>query len=304
MKTITKIIIVLALITGLIGFLVTDAYQFAPTRYSTRYVELSSSQIPSQLDDMNILYFSDLKYGTFMDEKRLDKLVEKINSLSPDVILFGGDLYDTDAKESDTSDAVLSKAFASLKAPYGKYAVYGDSDDRNDIMKASVSAIYAAANFEVLNNQSVSIHKQSTGSITLVGIDNAVNGKPDIQTAYSAVSRDSYVMTMCHTPDTASSVPADITSYFLAGHSLGGQAYYFFGALYQPKGAEQYFRGKQSVSDQFTLDITNGVGTTIKDVRFLSEAEVVMYKLKYIEGTSTAASQTPEPTAASSTESN
>ena len=52
MKTTTKILIVLALILGLCSYLAVDVYQFAPKRYSTRYVELSSADIPSQLNDM------------------------------------------------------------------------------------------------------------------------------------------------------------------------------------------------------------------------------------------------------------
>lgn len=288
MKTITKILIMVALILSAFVGMCADAYYFAPMRYSTRFVELSSSDIPEQLNDMNILYFSDLDYGTFMDENRLNKLVEKINGLSPDIILFGGDLYDTDATASEDANKILTTALTSLKANYGKYAVYGDSDDRNEDMINTVNTIYKASDIEVLNNKSVSLHKQSSQSITLVGLDNAVNGKPDIGGAYSTVSRDSYVITLCHTPDTALTVPADITNYFLAGHSHGGQIYYFFGALYQPVGAKEYFRGTHMISNSFTLDITNGVGTTKKDIRFLSNAEVVVYKLRNTSTDSTA----------------
>jgi predicted MPP superfamily phosphohydrolase len=299
MKTTTKILIVLALILGLCGYMTADVYIFAPKRISTRYEELSSADIPEQLNGMNILYFSDLDYGTFVNEERLNALVDKINALSPDVILFGGDLYDDAASFSDNDSSILSKAFSSLKASYGKYAVYGNSDDRSDEMKAAVNSIYAASDFEVLNNQSISLHKQSSGSITLVGLDSSVNGKPDIDAAYSTVSRDSYVITICHTPDTALSVPADITNYFLAGHSHGGQAYYFFGALYEPEGAKEYLRGTHTVSNSFTLDITNGVGTTKKDVRFLADAEVVMYQLKHTESASSSSASTPSSADAS-----
>lgn len=300
MKTITKILIVVALVLGVCVGMCADAYYFAPKRYSTRFVELSSSDIPEQLNDMNILYFSDLDYGTFMDESRLNKLVDKINALSPDVILFGGDLYDTDASASEEANAVLTTAFSSLKANYGKYAVYGDSDDRSEDMINTVNTIYKASDIEVLNNKSVSLHKQSSPSITLVGLDNAVNGKPDIDGAYSTVSRDSYVITLCHTPDTALTVPADITNYFLAGHSHGGQIYYFFGALYQPAGAKEYLRGTHTISNKFTLDITNGVGTTKEDIRFLSSAEVVMYKLKNTTAESTSAPAAKSETASQS----
>ncbi|MBO7703380.1 MAG: hypothetical protein J6S26_02955, partial [Solobacterium sp.] len=73
----------------------------------------------------------------------------------------------------------------------------------------------------------------------------------------------------------------DLTNYMLAGHSHGGQAWWGFGALYTPLKAELYFRGKNNVRGYFTLDITNGTGTTKEDVRFLANAEIVLYTLEH-----------------------
>ena len=42
-----------------------------------------------------------------------------------------------------------------------------------------------------------------------------------------------------------------------------------------------YFRGKYTVNGTFTLDISSGTGTTGRDVRFLSNAEVVLYRLEH-----------------------
>ena len=67
-----------------------------------------------------------------------------------------------------------------------------------------------------------------------------------------------------------------------------GQIFYGFGAYYMPEQAFNYLRGKHSVSGAFTLDITSGVGTTGQDVRFLANAEIVLYRMKQIE------SQTPQ----------
>ena len=117
-------------------------------------------------------------------------------------------------------------------------------------------------------------------SITLVGIEPQSSDHQDLAAAYSSVSRTAYTIALCHTPDTAALVSSELTDYFLAGHSHGGQAYWGFGALYMPEYAQEYFRGKHTVSG-FTLDITNGVGTTIQDVRFLANAEVVRYELKH-----------------------
>ena len=87
-------------------------------------------------------------------------------------------------------------------------------------------------------------------------------------------------MTLCHTPDTVNEVPKDLTDYFLAGHSLGGQANFIFTSFYEPAYATQYLRGKHLIDNTFTLDITNGTGTVNQDVRLFAPAEVVVYTLK------------------------
>ena len=283
MKHTTKILTAVVVCISIVLYFLYDAFFAAPRIVRLRTETLSSEKIPTSMDETSILYFSDLEYGTFMNDKRLNDLIDKINDNDPDIILFGGDIFDTGYDPDEKTTAKLTKAFDSLLAPLGKFAVYGDDDSSSEEMRHKVDTIYSGSDFEVLENKSVALRARSNGSITLVGLDNMVNGNPDINAAYSSVSHSNYVITMCHTPDTADQVPQDLTDLFLAGHSHGGQAYWLFGALYTPPGAESHLRGRSTVNEHVTLDITNGVGTTGKDVRFLSDAEIVMYKLHAVK---------------------
>ncbi len=262
------------------AFLLIDSFFVAPARFITRHVTIDNEQIPEQLDNMNILFFSDLKYGIYMNEERLNKLVDTINASGADVVLFGGDIYGDSVTVDDHSTSLITKAFSNIQAKYGKFAVYGDIDGASDVMKSTVNAIYDASDFEVIQNTSFQIHKNGSQFITVVGLDNGIDGTKDIDGAYSNVSKDSYVMTLCHTPDTVNEVPKDLTDYFLAGHSLGGQANFIFTSFYEPACATQYLRGKHLIDNTFTLDITNGTGTVNQDVRLFTPAEVVVYTLK------------------------
>ena len=262
------------------AFLLIDSFFVAPARFITRHVTIDNEQIPEQLDNMNILFFSDLKYGIYMNEERLNKLVDTINASGADVVLFGGDIYGDSVTVDDHSTSLITKAFSNIQAKYGKFAVYGDIDGASDVMKSTVNAIYDASDFEVIQNTSFQIHKNGSQFITVVGLDNGIDGTKDIDGAYSNVSKDSYVMTLCHTPDTVNEVPKDLTDYFLAGHSLGGQANFIFTSFYEPACATQYLRGKHLIDNTFTLDITNGAGTVNQDVRLFTPAEVVVYTLK------------------------
>ncbi len=280
MKKITKVLGIIVIILFLVIFLLVDSFFVAPARFVTRKETITDEKIPEQLNNMNILFFSDLKYGIFMDEDRLNKLVETINNSGADVVIFGGDIYGDDITVTEEDNSIISTAFSNIKAKYGKFAVYGDIDDSSEVMKNAVNQLYSASDFEVMQNTSYQIHKNGSQFITLVGLDNGVDGIKDISGAYANVSQNSYVFTVCHTPDTANEVPTDLTDYFLAGHSLGGQANFFFSSMYEPSYAVKYLRGIHTIDNAFTLDITNGTGTVKQDVRFLQPAEVVVYTLK------------------------
>ena len=300
MKISTKILIVLFLLAGVTTYLICDSYFLAPERLTTRKIELESEKISDSLDDMRIICFSDLDYGSFTDESRLNNLMQYINDLSPDVILFCGDIYDTGVIADEKKDEIIINAFSSLNAQYGKFAVLGDRDCTTQAQKEAVSDILYQSDFELISNSSIQIHRNSSSYITLVGLENEINGEQNIAQAYANVSRSAYVLAFCHTPDTAVQVPADLTDRFIAGHTHGGQAFWYFGSLITVDEGS-YLRGTHDISGMFTLDITNGTGTTVKDVRFLANAEVVLYILKSEEIVEETASPVSEDTEEGST---
>lgn len=282
MKIWKKILIVLGVLLLSAGIMAADAFYSAPSRFNIRYETLSSVYIPGQMDDVSILFFTDLDYGPYMDEARLKKLVETINGLAPDVVVFGGDLTDRSVNTiSASARKALTEKLSAINAPLGKFAVYGDNDCTSQQKTTATAEILYAADFEILTNASVKLRNTGSESVALVGLGNGINVYQDISAAYANVPRTAYAIAVCHTPDTAAVVPSDITKYFLAGHSLGGQVYWFFNSLYKPAMTDIYFRGKYTVNGTFTLDISSGTGTTGQDVRFLSNAEVVLYRLEH-----------------------
>jgi predicted MPP superfamily phosphohydrolase len=271
-----------------------DLYYQSAKRIRIRRETLSSEKIDTDLDGIRIVFFSDLDYGEFMDETRLELVKTKIEDADPDILIFGGDLFSDGVTPDQTMIDTLSTFLSDIDAPLGKFAVYGDIDHSSEEVLNAVNAVYAAANVEVLNNAVVTLHNRTSKSISLIGLDSGLNGTVDVSTPYSQVSRNTYVLTVCHTPDTAADVPEDLTDYFLAGHSHGGQLYYGLGAMYNPEMAQRYFRGKNTVNNSFVVDITNGVGTRKLDMRFGAPAEVVVYTLSSLqaEETSDAAVET------------
>lgn len=257
-----------------------DLFNFSSKRIRVRKEELVSKEIGKQLDDVKIAFFSDLRFGTFVDAKRLANIVDKLNQNDVDAVIFGGDIFDEGVTPTQEMIDEITSAYQKIEAPLGKFAVYGDTDHQSEACVNAVQTIYANSDFEILNNTSISLHNVASDSIALVGLDSALAGTPDTNAAFANVSHNAYVITVCHTPDEALDIPEDLCDYFLAGHSLGGQIYYGLGAYYTPEKAVHYFRDKHTISNTFTLDITNGVGTTGRDMRFWAPGEIVVYTLQ------------------------
>ncbi len=75
---------------------------------------------------VKIVAASDIHLGTIIGPRRTGKLVNTINALKPDIILFAGDVVDEDVKP--VIEQNLGKNLLQLKAPLGVYASTGNHE--------------------------------------------------------------------------------------------------------------------------------------------------------------------------------
>lgn len=76
--------------------------------------------------ELSLVMVSDIHMGTLIGPNRTRKMVEKINALKPDLILFAGDLVDEDLAPVIRHD--LGKSLKQLSAPLGVYAITGNHE--------------------------------------------------------------------------------------------------------------------------------------------------------------------------------
>ena len=85
-------------------FWLTMAYGYHIGRWKLDVTEheLVSDELPSSFDGFRIVHISDLHLATFNDRPdKLQRVVDRINSLQPDLICFTGDFVNM-GKEEDT----------------------------------------------------------------------------------------------------------------------------------------------------------------------------------------------------------
>ena len=274
---ITILLTVLAIST-----VIYDGFNRAPSRFKVNYQYLESSKVHPDLNGMQIAFISDLNYNNFMDKDRFDLALAKLEESNPDVVVFVGDLFDEENITSISDKVIedLTKQLDSITAKYGKFAVLGENDYFSEDVTALVSKILYNSNFEIIQNQLLKITKDTNNYFQLIGIDSVLSGRDAIQKAYENVNSENLVLTVVHTPDTIEELPLKTTDLVVAGHSHGGQIQIpLLGQVYNKKLSEKYYSGFYSVNNT-KLFVTNGLGTTIEDVRIFAPAEILIYTLK------------------------
>jgi uncharacterized protein len=118
--------------------------------------------------------------------------------------------------------------------------------------------------------------------LTLVGLDDPVEGVPDLETARRDVVPGSTEIWLVHAPGYLEQPPAGTSArpaLLLAGHTHGGQIRIPLLPAVKPTGAGRFLEGWYH--DTFApLYVSRGVGTTGIPARFLCPAELPIFTLR------------------------
>ena len=93
--------------------------------FRVKEITIRTENIPEAFDGYRIVHISDIHARSFSGrEKHLQRAMDKINGLAPDMIAFTGDLITMTPDELDSHSLALS----SLKAADGVFSVLGNHD--------------------------------------------------------------------------------------------------------------------------------------------------------------------------------
>jgi predicted MPP superfamily phosphohydrolase len=205
-------------------------------RYRIEKVKFQSNKIPAPFKGLKIVQISDIHSGSLDDLSAVQKGIQKINDLQPDVVFFTGDLVNNMAKEME--DKI--ELFSSIKAPLGVYSILGNHDYGDYVAWPSAEAkkgnldrlknIHAQMGWRLLLNEHVAIEKDGA-SIGLIGIENwgaranfAKYG--DLKKAYEGADQYPFKILLSHDP---SHWDAEVCKHYsdidlmLSGHTHGMQ---------------------------------------------------------------------------------
>ncbi len=203
-------------------------------RYTVEPIELRYAELPEEFDGLRIVQISDVHAGTWDDVDQVAKGIDKINALRPDLILFTGDLVNSDQEEI----APYMHLFAGLSAPMGKYAVLGNHDyygvprdvSRQSAYWSRFQQKYDQMGFQLLLNEATTLSKDN-GQLYLLGVENWGSGRyfpkrGDLDKTLYGVDEGGFKILMSHDPSHWDVHVKKATSRIhltLSGHTHGMQ---------------------------------------------------------------------------------
>lgn len=251
-----------------------------PNLLVTHTYQLNAPDIETS-EPLRIVQISDIQVSQLYTEDKLLKLVEKVNKLSPDIIFFTGDLYENYAEYGTGREEKIIDPLKSLKAKYGKFAIYGNRDRGGGFVR-NYSDVLAQSDFTLLENSGVTLTLENGQGIFIGGLDDALLGAPDIEKALSGLTASSqYNILLAHEPDVADlyvDYPIDL---ILSGHSHGGQVRIPFSKGITTSLAKKYTEHFYTINKErgMQLYVNTGIGTSRLPVRFLVPPEIAVFDI-------------------------
>ena len=199
-------------VSGLLFLAMAYAMTLGWRQITVRETTLSFPSLPASFDGYRIVQISDLHLGTMRGhEDVIEEFVAQVNALSPDLIVFNGDLVNYLPQEMETFMPILSK----LKARDGVVSVLGNHDylgyyawesqrEQDDAVMQLVQ-IEKDLGWHLLRNENI-VLRSSDGrdSIVVIGTEN--DGPPrfpalaDWDKATHDVSEESFRIFIQHDP--------------------------------------------------------------------------------------------------------
>ena len=261
----------------------------------TKY-EIENEKIPKEFDNFKIVQISDLHNKSF--GKGNKRLLEKIDSQNPDIVVITGDLVEGDNKNFDVALNLIDE----LLKKYKVYHIIGNHEQKSlikkhkELYKTYFDKLYKK-NIVNLDNEKIRIKKDGK-YINIYGLiipleyypyffknykNKNMQLKQDfINNKLGEINRDEYNILLAHTPFFFEDYEKYGVDLVLAGHVHGGIIRLpKVGGLLSPNREffPKYDFGKY-IKNNTTMLLSKGLGGSKVLIRFACKPEIVSITLK------------------------
>lgn len=265
----TKFITAIALTAIVIITVVAGRINAITPRVFTMNIKVGKKADP--LKSLNIVAASDIHLGTIIGNGRLNYLVNKINSMNPDIILLPGDIVDEDLGPVIKQN--LGETLKKLNSRYGVYAITGNHEFYGGVEAAT--RYLTDHGIEMLRDKTLKIND----SFYLIGREdrtlNQVRKRKTLQELMADVDKSKPVIMMDHQPFELDEAVQSGVDLQLSGHTHHGQLWPFNFITNRVYEVSWGFKKKENTN----IYVSSGFGGWGPPIRLGNRPEIVNIKL-------------------------
>lgn len=169
------------------------------------------------ISHLRIAFVSDFHLQEGTSIHFVEKFVSKIDSIRPDLMLFGGDIVEGDRNDENMEH--FERLFSSIKPRYGVYGVLGNHEY---YARQDKGSFFSRSGIEILSDSVVIIDS----SIILVGRnDSHTRTRKSVEEIMRTVPDSLPVVLIDHRPTEISQISKTSADVVLSGHTHNGQLF-------------------------------------------------------------------------------
>lgn len=251
----------------LISFsLILYSYFIEPNKLDITHYKLEDKE----LSGIKVVFATDFHVRKYQ-AKKIEKLVDLINSYNADLVLSSGDFVAGHTQLSTMSVDKIASLLGKVKSKYGFYTCLGNHDDWQD--RKLMTSEFAKNGITILRNENVKLNINGK-DVYIVGIQYKVKDIALIDK--SLENTKSPIIMLTHSPDEFVKMPSHI-NLVLAGHTHGGQVILpFIGTIFTASKYKDKYLNGYFEEDGKKMIVSRGLGVSILPFRFNCKPELVV----------------------------
>ncbi len=240
------------------------------------HIEVKIANLPHEFSGLTIAQMSDIHHGPYTGLDYIDRCVEIINGMNPDLIALTGDYTFAGRRHIEPCAEVLK----GLKARVAVYAVLGNHDYYAGA--GHVARAMRKAGCEVLVDAQDRLEHRGA-KLWLLGVDDLLYGTTDVNRLMRGLPREEPKIVLSHNPDFIEefAVKNKHIDLMISGHTHGGQIRFpVIGAPHISSDYGQRYAIGLNRKDSMQVYTTRGIGTILLPMRLDCPPEIAMYTLR------------------------
>lgn len=266
-------ILVLVSLIGLLAYGTWNAKHIKISHYNVNVEKKAGN-----LKQLKIAMISDSHLGEIVNNKRLQSIVEKINSISPDLVLMVGDIVDE--KVAPYINQNMEDTMKKIKSTYGVFAVTGNHEFYGGDCDKIVSAL-EKANIKVLRDN----HYKVDNCFYIIGREDVAaesylkQKRKSLSELFNGIDNNLPIILLDHQPKNLVEAENASVDLQLSGHTHRGQMFpnqYFTRMLYE---VDYGYKKKHN----YNIIVSSGIGTWGPPIRIGNSSELVDITMNFKE---------------------